>query len=70
MGIEALAHGQRTIVQNLASRLSAFLVRFLPVGWITALVEKAAQIQKVTAYFQKVIRRGGRIWLTLRHIAA
>jgi len=43
LGIDALARGQRTVVPNFAGRISALLVRFLPVGWITAVVEKAAR---------------------------
>jgi short-subunit dehydrogenase len=43
LAIDALARGQRTIVPNFAGRILALLVRFLPVGWITALVEKAAR---------------------------
>jgi short-subunit dehydrogenase len=43
LAIRALARGQRTIVPNFSGRLSAFLVRFLPVGLITRVVEKAAR---------------------------
>jgi len=42
-GIDALARGQRTILPSLDGKLIAFLVRFVPVGWITRLVEKAAR---------------------------
>ena len=41
--ISALSRGQRTIVPNFSGGLSAFMVRFLPVGWITWLVENAAR---------------------------
>jgi len=43
LAISALARGQRTIVPNFSGGFSAFMVRFLPVGWITSLVEKAAR---------------------------
>lgn len=43
MGIEALARGQRTIIPPASGRLTAFLVRFLPVGLITHFVERAAR---------------------------
>jgi len=39
-GIVALARGQRTIIPYFGGRLTAFMVRFLPVGLITHLVEK------------------------------
>jgi len=42
-GIAALARGQRTIIPYLGGRLTAFMVRFLPVGLITYFVEKAAR---------------------------
>jgi short-subunit dehydrogenase len=41
--IAALARGQRTIVPNFSGALTAFLVRFLPIGFITRVVEKAAR---------------------------
>ena len=41
--IAALARGQRTIVPHSSGRLTAFLVRFLPVGLITYVIEKAAR---------------------------
>ena len=41
--IAALARGQRTIIPNVSGRLTAFLVRFLPVGMITHLIEKVAR---------------------------
>jgi len=43
VGIAALARGQRTIVPYFGGRLTALLVRFLPVGWITYFVERAAR---------------------------
>jgi short-subunit dehydrogenase len=49
LAIAALARGQRVIVPNFAGRLSAWLVRFFPVGWITYLVEKAARPGKPSA---------------------
>ena len=41
--LEALARGQRTILPKRGNRLTAFLVRFLPVGLITRYVERAAR---------------------------
>ncbi|HZP06199.1 MAG TPA: SDR family oxidoreductase [Terracidiphilus sp.] len=43
LGVEALARGQRTIIPNLRGRLTALLVRFLPAGLITHILEKAAR---------------------------
>ena len=43
LAIAALARGRRTIVPNFSGRLTAFLVRFLPVGPVTRVVEKAAR---------------------------
>ncbi len=43
LGIEALARGKRTIIANVSGRITAFMVRFLPVGLITWFVEKAAR---------------------------
>jgi short-subunit dehydrogenase len=43
LAIDALARGQRTIVPKGSGKIRAFLVRFLPVGLITHLVEKAAR---------------------------
>jgi short-subunit dehydrogenase len=43
LGIGALASGKRTIIPYLAGRLTAFLVRLLPVGLITFFVAKAAR---------------------------
>lgn len=39
--VAALARGDRTIVPNLKGAFAAFLVRFLPVGMITAVLEKS-----------------------------
>lgn len=43
LAIAALARGQRTIIPNFVGRFSAFLVRFLPVGLITYMIEKVAR---------------------------
>ena len=43
LGIAALAQGRRTIVPYFAGKLTAQLVRFLPVGLITHMVEKKAR---------------------------
>jgi hypothetical protein len=43
LAIAALARGQRTIVPKRSGRLTAFLVRFLPVSLITHFVEKGAR---------------------------
>jgi uncharacterized protein len=43
IGIDALAHGRRTVVPYFAGKLTAQLVRFLPVGLITHLVERKAR---------------------------
>jgi len=40
-GIIALAQGKRTIVPNLKGAFTAFLVRFIPTGMITAVLEKS-----------------------------
>ena len=42
LGIEALVRGIRTIIANVEGRLTAFLVRFLPVSLITNMVAKIA----------------------------
>jgi short-subunit dehydrogenase len=42
-GVAALVRGQRTIVPYFAGRFTAFIVRFLPVGLITRMVEKKAR---------------------------
>ncbi len=43
LAIVALARGQRTIIPYFRGRLTAFFVRFLPVGLITSYVEKIAR---------------------------
>jgi short-subunit dehydrogenase len=43
LAVVALARGQRTIIPKFGSRLTALLVPFFPVGWITHLIEKAAR---------------------------
>ncbi len=43
LAVAALARGQRTIVPCFSGRVTAFFVRFLPVGWITRFVEKVAR---------------------------
>ena len=43
LGLEALARGKRTIVPYFAGRVTAFLVRFLPVGFITHMVARAVR---------------------------
>jgi short-subunit dehydrogenase len=43
LGIDALASGRRTIIANVQGRITAFMVRFLPVGLITWFVERAAR---------------------------
>jgi short-subunit dehydrogenase len=42
-GIAALATGKRTIIPNFTGRATAFMVRFLPVGLITHVIEKVAR---------------------------
>jgi short-subunit dehydrogenase len=44
--VTALARGQRTIIPNLRGRLTAGLVRFLPAGLITGVIEKAARPER------------------------
>src|ERR1700722_16227457 len=39
-GVEALARGQQTIIPYFAGRFTAMLVRFLPTGLITHMIEK------------------------------
>ncbi len=39
LGIDALARGQRTIIPHFQGRLTAFLVRFFPIGLITRFLE-------------------------------
>ncbi|MGB0064801.1 MAG: SDR family NAD(P)-dependent oxidoreductase, partial [Terracidiphilus sp.] len=43
LAIVALAAGQRTIIPKPSGRFTAFLVRFLPTGLITYIVEKGAR---------------------------
>lgn len=43
LGVAALARGRRTIIPYFAGRLSALLVRLMPVALITAVVERAAR---------------------------
>jgi short-subunit dehydrogenase len=43
LGAEALARGQRTIIPNLSGRITAQLVRLMPVRFITHFVEKVAR---------------------------
>ncbi len=43
LAIAALARGQRALIPYFRGRLTAFLVRFLPVGLITRYVEKLAR---------------------------
>ena len=43
LAVAALARGRRTLIPTLNGRLTAFLVRFLPVRLITHYVEKAAR---------------------------
>jgi uncharacterized protein len=41
--VAALARGQRVLIPNARGRFTAFLVRFVPVGLITRVIEKAAR---------------------------
>jgi short-subunit dehydrogenase len=43
LGVAALARGQRTIVPYFGGKFTALLVRFLPVGLITHMIEKKAR---------------------------
>jgi len=43
LGVAALARGKRVIIPYFAGAFTAFLVRFLPVGLITHMVEKKAR---------------------------
>jgi short-subunit dehydrogenase len=43
LAIDALARGKRTIIPSLNGRITAFMVRFLPVGLITHFIEKVAR---------------------------
>ena len=42
-GVDALLRGRRTLLPKPSGRLTAFAVRFLPVGLVTRVVEKAAR---------------------------
>lgn len=42
-GLRALAQGRHTVIPNASGRMTALLVRFLPVGWIVRFVERAAR---------------------------
>ncbi len=41
--VAALAHGRRVVIPNARGRFTAFLVRFVPVGLVTRVIEKAAR---------------------------
>ena len=41
--VNALARGRRVIIPQASGRLTAFVVRFLPVGWITRVIERVAR---------------------------
>lgn len=43
LGIDALARGKRTIIANVQGRITAFIVRFVPVGLITRTIAKVAR---------------------------
>ena len=43
LGVDALERGKRTIIPNLSGRITAQLVRLMPVRFITYFVEKAAR---------------------------
>jgi hypothetical protein len=45
MAVAALASGKRTLIPNFSGRLTAFMVRFLPVGIITYFIEKVARAE-------------------------
>jgi uncharacterized protein len=42
-GIDALVRGRRTVIPKLHRRIVAFLVRFVPVSFITRMIEKMAR---------------------------
>jgi short-subunit dehydrogenase len=48
LGLAALVRGQRTIIPKWSGWFTAFLVRFVPVGLITRVVEKGARPKPVT----------------------
>jgi short-subunit dehydrogenase len=43
LGLEALAQGKHTIIPYFAGRLTAVIVRFLPVGFVSYMIAKAAR---------------------------
>jgi short-subunit dehydrogenase len=43
IAIAALARGKRTVIPTFGGRASAFAIRFLPVSFITYMVDKAAR---------------------------
>ena len=43
LGLEALARGKHTIIPYFAGRLTAVIVRFLPVGFVSYMIAKAAR---------------------------
>jgi short-subunit dehydrogenase len=43
MAVAALALGKRTIIPNFSGRLTAFVVRFMPVSFITYFIEKVVR---------------------------
>jgi short-subunit dehydrogenase len=49
LGVEAMASGKRTIIANAKGRITAFMVRFVPVGLITRVIEKAARSEAYKA---------------------
>jgi short-subunit dehydrogenase len=49
LGIAALARGQGTIIPYFSGWFTALLVRFLPVGLITSIIEKKARPKSVSA---------------------
>jgi hypothetical protein len=49
LGIAALAKGRLTVIPNFAGSAGAFMVRFLPVGFITWAIEKVARPKTTSA---------------------
>ena len=43
LGVNALARGKRIVIANVSGRITAFMVRFLPVNVITHFIEKVAR---------------------------
>ena len=43
LGVNALARGKRIVIANVSGRITAFMVRFLPVNLITHFIEKVAR---------------------------